>query len=285
MKKWTFRFFSPGEAVEDDGQTFGLTASEYYPLGNKKKILGEVFAGTYDEVLERLGQYAGAQGAGVSNAVILFRENEGNEAFIQKFSGLFPGIGCAGGTAAHTDTHGPRVLPGDGDVAVMLVGQPSVVQSCNVHEKIGYADIECEQRYVGKIDGMRADEWFREKAQIYTDGKICYEQLTLSEDNGKNVHFTEKDGRLFANAALDTEKIQIRYVSRKDAQKTADRFANTDDTIVFGCAGVNTLLDRRVPLGEDGMIGFLFSEVVTLDRKPMFANLMLSKIVFRDENS
>lgn len=280
MKKWTFRFFSPGETVEDDDRTFGLTASEYYPSGGEKKILGEVFAGTYGEVLERLGQYANGHDEKVTSAIILFRENKGNEAFIEKFSELFPGVGCAGGTAAHTDMHGPRILPGDGEVAVMLVGQPSAAQACNVHEKIGYADIECDQRYVDKIDGMCAGEWFQDKAQEYTDGKICYEQLTLSEDSGKNVHFTEKEGRLFANAALDTEKIQVRCASRKGAQEAADQFSSTDDTIVFGCAGVNTLLDSKVSLGEDSLIGFLFSEVVTIGQKPMFANLMLSKIVF-----
>ena len=122
-------------------------------------------------------------------------------------------------------------------------------------------------------------------AARYTDGTACYEQLTLSEDNGKNVHFTERDGRLYANAALDTEdRSNCRFSTRKGVrQEAANRFANTPKTIVFGCAGVNTLLDERVTTGEGSLIGFLFSEVVTLGGKPAFANLMLSKIVFGGE--
>ena len=75
-----------------------------------------------------------------------------------------------------------------------------------------------------------------------------------------------------------------RFSTRKGVrQEAANRFANTPKTIVFGCAGVNTLLDERVTIGEGSLIGFLFSEVVTLGGKPAFANLMLSKIVFGGE--
>ena len=283
MKNWEFRFFLPGEKREDDGKTFGLTASECYPADAAMTVLGEAFGGSYESVLSEPEQYAADAKETIYSAMILFRENVGNEAFIKAFSALFPGVPCAGGTAAQTEEHGPRVLPGEGAVAVLLVGEPTQVFAGNVHEKKGSVTIECDGRYVDRIDGMDAAEWYRRQAARYTDGTVCYEQLTLSEDNGKNVHFTERDGRLYANAALDTEEIELRFSTRKGAQEAANRFANTPKTIVFGCAGVNTLLDERVTIGEGSLIGFLFSEVVTLGGKPAFANLMLSKIVFGGE--
>lgn len=278
MREWTFRFFLPGEQIEDDGTIFGLTASETYPKA-EMKLKGEVFGGSYYSVLQGLKNFAENAAEKIYGAIILFRENVGNEAFIKDFAVLFPDVPCTGGTAALTAENGPRVLPGDGEVAVMLVGQPAQITACNVHKKIGEVSLSCDGRYVNKIDGMEASDWYQAQAERYTDGTVCYEQLTLSEDNEKNVHFTERDGRLYANAALDTKKIEVRFATHQDVQTAANAFAGTENTIVFGCAGVNTLLDEPVQVAQGSIIGFMFSEVVTMNGKPMFANLMLSKIV------
>ena len=120
MKNWEFRFFLPGEKREDDGKTFGLTASECYPADAAMTVLGEAFGGSYESVLSGLERYAADAKETIYSAMILFRENVGNEAFIKAFSALFPGVPCAGGTAAQTEEHGPRVLPGEGEVAVKM---------------------------------------------------------------------------------------------------------------------------------------------------------------------
>ena len=104
----------------------------------------------------------------IYRAVILFRENVAqSEAFIKAFPALFPPCApCAGGTAAQTERAWAESAAGrTGEVAVMLVGEPTQVFAGNVHEKKGSVMIECDGRYVDRIDGMDAAEWYRRQAR------------------------------------------------------------------------------------------------------------------------
>ncbi|MEG1656276.1 MAG: hypothetical protein RR292_02195, partial [Christensenellaceae bacterium] len=63
------------------------------------------------------------------------------------------------------------------------------------------------------------------------------------------------------------------------AIKKAKLFADENNSIIFGCAGLLGMMNEQIITGENSLFGNLFGEIVQLN-KPCFANLMMSKICF-----
>ena len=73
--------------------------------------------------------------------------------------------------------------------------------------------------------------------------------------------------------------MKLRYVKQETVYETMRAFYDDEDAIVFGCAGLSGLLEK--PLDTKSLGLFLFGEVCTVNGKPEFGNLMLSKLKIR----
>ncbi len=65
----------------------------------------------------------------------------------------------------------------------------------------------------------------------------------------------------------------------RNEQKDAAAGVRRCHALVFGCAGLRSLLDAPLTVGEGTLTGFMFGELVTFDARPQFGNLMAVRLV------
>ena len=69
----------------------------------------------------------------------------------------------------------------------------------------------------------------------------------------------------------------IRYVRKADVYKSVYDFYNdTEDAIVFGCAGLKGITGELPPVKSLGL--YLYGEICMVGNQSVFGNLMLSKL-------
>lgn len=280
MKQWTIVLFEPGEEMVDDGTLFGSSvAGVLSERGSEKqavfskKVAGDVLAGTAEEVLEQAKAYPNK---GVKSGIVLLRSAQHADRLLQKLSELFPEASFVGGAAAHNAVHPPRIIP-NGEVAVLLLLEDAQTDCINFHENLGNITIKRDGALVSQIDGQDASVWYEQQAQQYGVKEQVLEYLTVSDEEGKNIHFSKTEEGLKANATLRSDTAQMRLLNKEQLKKSAQRYATKPQSIIFGCAGLNTVLKNQICLEEGSMIGFFFGEVVTL-KQPVFANLMMAAL-------
>ena len=299
MKTWTLTFWTPGHAPVDDGRTFGC-ASHGIAAANlwrgpeeaaaavwlESGLKGEVMAGAYDAVLAQLGQLTSKPAA----AIVLFAHASGMEAFLERWHERFPDVPVAGGGAARGagQTSG-ELLPAAEDVAVLLIADGVWrVESLNVHDPV------CETvefradgpRTITQVRETPADGWqpaapfFRAWQTACDRAAGDCESITFSDVSGRNVHVSFDGERLHTGADLPADgRLVLHTVSRSEAARRLAAFCSEPNALVFGCAGLRSLLDAPVTMGEGTLTGFMFGELVTLDGRPQFGNLMAVRLV------
>jgi hypothetical protein len=77
------------------------------------------------------------------------------------------------------------------------------------------------------------------------------------------------------------EQLLLRTVSRAEAAKKLGQFCSAPHALVFGCAGLSSLLDAPLATGSGSLAGFMFGELLTIAGRPQFGNLMASRLVCR----
>lgn len=296
MQRWKISFWTPGNMPKDDGRTFGCAS--YGICANKNWINPEesavaiwehqpegiVLSGTYNDILEALKSIEVKPKA----AIALFSKTTGIEDFIESFSIIKEGVPVLGGMAVPADNQAlGEVLPKAEDAALFLITEDGfVVESCNIH-------IDTEERVKIKRSGKRNiteikasdEEWqeslkfFKSRQQLRGMGDGDFETLTFSDTNGRNLHCSAADNSLKVGADLPEEDILvIRETSRKDGTESMASFLSAKNTLVCGCAGLRSLLDKELQTGNNSLAGFLYGEAVTIDQKPVFGNLMMARL-------
>jgi len=298
MKDIRFTFWTPGNAPADDGHTFGCAAHGFARAGVwqepgepaagiwPRSLPGEAVAGAYEQVWAQLDRIAWRPAA----AVILFSQARGIESFLNRWQARFPGVPVAGGGAAlgAGQTVG-EILPAAADVAVLLIrdGQWRV-DALNVHDRIG-------RLFAFRADGPRTITHLREDkngdwlaaATVFRDlqagdgrGETDCESLTLCDKAGRNIHCRFDGEVLHTGADLPADgRLECRVVSRAEAAARLAEFCAVPNALVFGCAGLRSLLDAPLPVAPGTLVGFMFGELVTLVGRPQFGNLMAARLV------
>ena len=246
----------------------------------KEEIKGKVYSGTLDEVLNEIPAKGtcGSWQAGI----VLFGNCGGENEFMHK---LFEKTGCAytGGAAAFDASTGKTgLISGGKQAAVFMIDDPAYdikIESENIHNnilethKIGFSN----PRVFETIDDEDAVEWFTKKRAEFGFDASDFEHMTFSDMNNVNCHTSMSDGKLVSGRDLCEEMI-LRYVKKGDVYPKMNAFYNDDRAMIFGCAGLKGILEQDIMSDTMGM--FMFGEVATMNGKPEFGNLMLSKIVF-----
>jgi hypothetical protein len=298
MNDWRFALWNPGSAPADDRPIFGGASHGFSTSGvwsepqhagvvfSPHHFSGDVVAGCFTDVLGQLRQLPAAPRA----AIILFAGGTGAEDFLRQWSRLFPAVPVAGGAVArHPAQTLGELLPPAEDVAVLLLaGGPWRAETLNVHEVIGSA-------WQFQADGPRIITHLRRKAgQAWQTAAGVFralqagsgrestdcESITWSDLTGRNLHCAFAGEYLHSGANLPADgRLLLRTVSPAAAAAKLGAFCAKPNTIVFGCAGLRSLLAAPIATGAATVAGFLFGEVVTVDGQPHFGNLMASRLV------
>ena len=236
------------------------------------EIEGSLLIGTYEECLGNIPD-------GKWQAVVVLLGNKGDENEFIKALAEKVGAPLVGGAAAINPVTGEKgLITGRGEVAIFLINDERYdfeVISENIHTALSEHKISYSDRWINEIDGCNAKEWLLQQKEKFGIKKEDFEHLTLSDKYGINAHLSEVDGRIFSGRDL-SETMCLRYVEHSEVLTKIQKFYNDENAVIFGCAGLKSILDSGLSCSGTGL--FMFGEVCTVDGHSDFGNLMLSKL-------
>lgn len=297
MKKWKIKFWTPGNRPTDDGASFGCATHGFCSndgwIGPEKnanicwrtKLYGTVISGSYFEVLKRINDIDFIPKV----AIAVFATSLGMEEFLESWNqipGSFPIIG--GGAAIGTGQERGEILPEAEEVAVLIIADGEyIVQTNNIHDDIGIKmDISTSSKRsikdvkVAKADWENAVEFYKMQQSKRNISDDDFESLTFSDSTGRNVHLSISGDILESGANLPVDNVMyMRKATKANTENQIRKFCDIENGLVFGCAGLRSLVEHEIYCGENTIAVFLFGELITLQEKPQFANLMMARII------
>jgi hypothetical protein len=250
-------------------------------------VEGILLNGSLDRVREKIDDVTGD----VKGGLVLFGNCRREESLLDKLNDHFPGKPFAGGSAViGDDGRKGRLLPANGEVSLLLITDDRFALSAqfeNVHQEIvAEADV-CgdEARYIRDVvlqDGSKLGfhELLHRIAAEKGVAAGLTERITLSAPDGRNIHLVPDGEGYVCGANLPEDRhILVRYTDKQNVYTRMRAFYADSNAIIFGCAGLKTMLDDHQFLAGSGSIGlFMHGEVAMIGGKAQFANLTLSKM-------
>lgn len=286
LQEWTITYFEKGIVPSDDGQTFGCSAGGI-PGSWSIRPFGEVLAGTYENVLLELADKT-ATGFQPDAAIVFFAKAPGMEDFLRQASRLLPGVPFGGGGAAFQRAAGAgELLPAAKDAVLLLIKDDRYHFTnvwANVHDNM---DRKVQFRAGGErtILSLRENEgdkpalgWYSSLRKEAGFSEESFENIALASPEGWNLHLSpEGEFALHTGANLPGGgELFVRQIDSDIASQRITAFCGNVNMLIFGCAGLQSMLAGPVQCGAGTLAGFLHGEVLTVDGSPRFANLMMS---------
>jgi len=286
LKEWTIAYFDNDAVPYDDGRTFGCSAGSIAGSWTIEPF-GEVLAGTYDQVLSDLSAMT-ASGFQPDAAVVFFAKAPGMEDFLRHASRLLPGVPFGGGGAAfHPGQSTGSLLPLAKDVVLLLIKDDRYRFTnvwVNVHDDTG-RKVQFRaggERVIRSLRETGADEpalgWYTSRRKEAGFSEESFENLALASPEGWNLHASPEGAfALHTGANLPGGgELIVRQISNDTASQRISAFCGNENTLVFGCAGLQSMLSEPIRCGDGTLAGFLHGEVLTVEGIPRFSNLMMS---------
>ena len=297
VKEFRIGFWNTGNFPVDVKDLFGCSTHGYTSNNrwvNPKekcvdywdhKLFGEAIAGDYKTVLDTMLNLDFTP----KFCLAFFNKAKGMEEFIKQFNLIFPLVSILGGGASRAEGQSSgELIPPSQDVSVLAVSEGKfTIQSRNIYQR---TDISVEikrtsDREFELLRELPGGEWqnalkFYSDQQKFNDiNEANFEFMAFCDNYNRNVHCSPEGQSLKTGADLPDDNIlHFGIVTYKDAeQKLSDFFAD-DNSLIFGCAGIQSLLTSPIKTGKNSLAGFMFGEVVTMEGQPMFGNLMLAKL-------
>ncbi len=298
VRKWRIGFWTPGNPPPDDGATFGcsshgiLSGDRRWGEPDEKAcevwtntLEGKLLAGSFNEILIN----AKSLSFQPSGLILLLAHGESYaERFVRDLSSLLPGIHVAGGVAAKRqgESHGELMPPAKDAIVFAIRGGDLKMSAANLHSHAGSecAYIKASSRSIKTFgvfpDGGSAPESYLSIKATYGVPESDFESFTFADSMGRNLHFRIENGQLMTGADLPEDgKLFPMLIPSGEAKKRFIASCGGQNTLIFGCAGLKTLLNPPFEIGKGSLAAFLLGEVVTLPGKtPVFGNLMLSVV-------
>lgn len=240
-------------------------------------IDGIVLTGKYDQILDQVAKCDQK----ILAAIVLFGNAGDENQFMLKLQRYVSCPIVGGGAAIDGQTGRSGLITGGGDAAVFLITDERytyrAVTQC-IHDHIlGKVTLKtADPRTILTINGQDAAAFLAAKRRELGLDENDFEHLTISDLRNVNAHLSCIDGVIKSGRDVH-EKMILRYVPHEKVYDAMRAFYEDDNAIVFGCAGLSSLLDK--PLNTKSLGLFLFGEVCTVDGEAEFGNLMLSKLV------
>jgi hypothetical protein len=298
MKKNRFTFYSGNGNIVNDAvvgcSSFGFSTKDQWISPTEKgyavwdhELPGEVFTGSYENVIQSLSNYP------LQLGIVLYKRAAGFEDFLSRIVNQHSGASFIGGGAAFIDGMQEGSIAPEG-ADVWLLASPNNnfrMEKLNIFEALNI-EVEIKSRSSRSIDQIRElpdGEWqdavtyFRKKQAEYQLSENNFENLCFCDKNKRNLHSSISDGQFFVGANLpEDNRLYLNYISCEKATDKLLNFFNDKDSLIFGCAGIRSLISKPVFTGERSLGGFMFGEVVTCGEKAELGNLMLAKLKMED---
>jgi hypothetical protein len=256
-----------------------------------ESLQGSVISGGYDAVLKDLSALKFTPKV----CIVFFNKPIGIESFINRLIQIMPDVPLIGGGAATRDgqVKGELMPPGE-DVALLAAGHGNFeLESLNIYDR---NDLSIEI----KKNSLRDFEWLR----VWPDGEWQnaqnffhflktslgiesnnFESVTFCDKNDRNIHFSVAGNSIHAGANLpDDDKLYLRVLNTINVEERVANFMSDNRALIFGCAGIRSLIKTPLFTGNNSLAGFMFGELVILNRTPMFGNLMLAKLKVKEKS-
>jgi hypothetical protein len=292
MSNKRFSFYTESNGALMGCSSFGFSTKDRWISPTEKgcaiwdhELPGEVISGSYENVIQSLSTLSFPLQLGI----VLYKRPAGFEDFLSRVVHQHPGASFIGGGAAIIDGMQEGAVSPDGaDVWVFASSTKNFrIEKQNIFEALNIV-VEIKPHSSRSIDQIRevpdgkwrdAVTYFREKQAEYKLSENNFENLCFCDKNRRNLHSSISDGKFFVGANLPVDNLlYLNYIScDKATEKLAD-FFNDQDSLIFGCAGIRSLIQKPVFVGERSLAGFMFGEVVTCGEKAELGNLMLVKL-------
>ena len=127
---------------------------------------------------------------------------------------------------------------------------------------------------------QNALDFYRSQQKSRGIAESNFELMTFFDNCNRNIHCSIYGDAIKCGATLPDDNIlNIGTTSCVDAERKLAEFISGENSLIFGCAGIRSLIKNPVFTGENSLAGFMFGEIFTLNDKPMFGNLMLTKLI------
>lgn len=279
-REWKIGFNLSG----DISGCFGCTAAEAVGGGVWEIVpRGVVLCGGYDEVIKEAEDIA-AEGFVPDAVIAFFSRNYRIEATLERLDGIFPEVPFCGGGAAPGTEGVPELYPANGDAALLLIRDERYAfenRFCDLHDvstrKIALEGPDSRTiTYITDGERVSACEWLNaiKKAEGYR--AESFENVTLTTDEGYNLHLSEEDGRLCTGSDIPgSREVRVGLLTDAMAKTRIDEFLGVPGEFVCGCAGLRSMVPG---VAAKSVCGFLHGEILTAGGRPHFANLMMSAL-------
>lgn len=231
--------------------------------------------GSYEEILN------GIPAQDYSVAIVVLGNAGGENIFVQELNRKLHCPVIGGGAAMDGKRGG--LIAGEGQASVLLIDDPDYevqLETKNIHTHVlGSCRVDFDDpRVIKAIDGMEPAMWLKEQKASLGIAETDYEHFTLSDKHGVNAHLSRNGKDIVSGRDLESEML-VRYVKPEEVYTSVFEFYDdTEETIVFGCAGLKSITGEITQVNSMGL--YLFGEVCMADNKAIFGNLMLSKVKF-----
>jgi len=297
MSEHTIAFCNVGSKPKENSGIFGCSVNGFsseekctsstqsaYSVW-EHKLYGEVFKGSYDEVLKTISKLTFSPAI----TIVFFNKAEGFEQFLKSAAEILPSTEFIGGGAAFSEEiHTGELLPEAADLCVLAIPEGNFrIETLNIYDdtKLQLEFEAASEREITRIRELPDGRWhdavtcyhsLQAKFDIEPDN---FEKLCFSDHNRRNLHCSIKNGNLFAGANLPKDNLlSLNLISPEKAVEKLRKFISTNDSLIFGCAGIRSLIDEPVYTGKRSLAGFMFGEIVNCGKQAELGNLMLTKL-------
>ena len=249
------------------------------------ELPGEVLKGNYESVLKSFSGLSFTP----QIAIVLFSKSEGSEQFLDRASEILSNTAFIGGGAAFSgEIPQGEILPDATDVCVLAVSEGSYqIETLNIYEdtKLQLEFEPTSAREIARVRELPNGNWKNAISfyrSIQTELEIepdNFEKLCFCDKNRRNLHCSIMNDNLFAGANLPKDNLlSLKLISREKASEKLKKFMSSSDSLIFGCAGIRSLVEEPFHTGERSLAGFMFGEIITCGKQPELGNLMLTKL-------
>jgi hypothetical protein len=297
-KEFMISFWNSGKLQNESNDTFGCSVhgfsnrSEWVnPEENaaafwSEKLSGVVLTGDFSTVLNSLQNLHFTPKA----CIALVKDTRDIDTFIRKYAECMPGIPLIGGGAAvASGQEAGELLPPGKEVTLLAIAEGNFVfESVNIYDKSGIS-LEIErvtERIFSKLRKLPEGKWqnaldfYRDQQKSRGIEESNFELMTFFDRYGRNIHCSIHGEAIRSGATLPDDNIlYIGTTSYADAERKLAEFLSGENSLIFGCAGIRSLIKNPLFTGENSLAGFMFGEIFSLNDKPMFGNLMLTKLI------
>jgi hypothetical protein len=298
-KSYQLRFYTPAYEESKEGGVFGCASfgvcnekkwhepAESVNLAFGKTLKGILINASLAEAREQITVIPNK--ADVKAGIVLYgncgRENE----FTNFLCTQLPDVPLIGGSSAFTDNGKKgRLLPENNEFSALFLTDEKYsyfTEYCNIHsEIIKELSVEgTEPRHIKTVidAGKRVilSEVIREIGLQKGIMAGLHERVAVSDQYNRNIHLIPDGENYICGADLpENRQIFVRY-SCEDAFEEIRQFYSCENALIFGCAGLKSILDNKTFVTGRNTLGlFMFGEVVPIGKYSNFANLTLARL-------